>query len=74
MPKLLWSDWLAFVLVIVGALNWGLVGLLDFNLVTEMLGVDSALSNVIFVLVGVSGVYLIIRAAQLGQPSKTPLE
>jgi len=44
----------ALVLVIVGALNWGLVGLADFNLVTTILGEGSALTNIVYDLVGLS--------------------
>lgn len=47
-----------FVLVIVGALNWGLVGLLNFNLVHVLLGASMMLENVVYVLVGLSGLYL----------------
>lgn len=48
----------AFVLVIVGAINWGLVGLLNMDLVASLLGEGSALSKLVYILVGVSGVYL----------------
>ena len=48
----------AFVLVIVGALNWGLVGLLNFNLVHVLLGASAMLENLVYVLVGLSGLYL----------------
>jgi uncharacterized membrane protein YuzA (DUF378 family) len=53
-------DLLALVLVIVGALNWGLVGAAKFNLVTALFG-DSVLSSIVFVLVGVAGIYLAAR-------------
>ena len=53
-------DVVALVLAIVGALNWGLVGALDFNLVTALLG-PTALAAIVFVLVGLSGIYLAIR-------------
>lgn len=49
---------LALVLVIVGGLNWGLVGLLQFNLVTTLFGATSVLSNIVFILVGLSAVYV----------------
>lgn len=48
----------AFTLVVVGALNWGLVGLLNFNLVSALLGADSALEKLVYVLVGLSAVWL----------------
>jgi uncharacterized protein len=44
-------------LIIVGGLNWGLVGLFNFNLVTAIFGEASMLSNIVFILVGLSAVY-----------------
>jgi len=48
---------LSWVLVTVGALNWGLVGLLDINLVDMLLGTWSGLVKVVYILVGLAGVY-----------------
>ncbi len=48
---------LAFVLVIVGALNWGLVGLFNFNLVSSLLGSVPGLEKVVYILVGAAAVY-----------------
>ena len=56
-------DFLATILVIVGALNWGLVGAFDLNLVTALFGVGSALSSVVFILVGLAAVYFVARWA-----------
>ena len=53
-------DVTAFVLVIIGALNWGLVGALRFNLVAALFG-DTVLSSIVYVLVGLSGAYLAAR-------------
>ncbi len=50
-------DKLAYTLLVVGGLNWGLVGVLDYNLVAELFGADSALSNIVYALVGVAAVY-----------------
>ena len=47
----------AFLLVIVGAVNWGLVGLLNLNLVELLFGA-SVITKVVYVLVGVSAVYI----------------
>ena len=47
----------SFLLVVVGALNWGLIGLLNFNLVETLLGSMPALENLVYVLVGLSAVY-----------------
>ncbi len=43
------------VFVIIGAVNWGLIGLLDFNLVTFLFGVDTMLTNLVYILVGICG-------------------
>ena len=42
-------------LVIIGAINWGLVGLFDFNLVEYLFGDGSLLTRIVYVLVAVSG-------------------
>lgn len=52
-------DIIALILVIVGGLNWGLVGLLDFNLVAAIFGHMSAIARIVYVLVGISAVYAI---------------
>ncbi|CAN5356969.1 hypothetical protein BH10PAT1_BH10PAT1_5420 [soil metagenome] len=54
MSSLMMVSW---VLVTVGALNWGLVGLLNVNLVEWLLGAWPALVQVVYILVGLSGVY-----------------
>lgn len=53
-------DWLAIILVIIGALNWGLIGLLNFDLVAAILGGQMSIaSKIVYSLVGLSGAYLI---------------
>lgn len=46
----------ALVVTIIGAINWGLIGLFDFNLVEAIFGIDSMLSNIIYILVGICGI------------------
>ena len=46
---------ICLVFVIIGAINWGLIGLFDFNLVDTIFEAGSILSKVIYTLVGVSG-------------------
>lgn len=48
-----------FLLVIIGGVNWGLVGLFNLNLVTVILGGFPGLEQLVYVLVGVSAVYLV---------------
>ena len=52
-------EWVVFVLVIVGALNWGFVGFFNFNFVDQIFGNMEMVARVIYDLVGVAGVYLI---------------
>jgi uncharacterized protein len=49
---------IALILVIVGAVNWGLVGLFEFDLVAALFGPASILSRVVYSLVGLSGLAL----------------
>ena len=57
MRKLTPLDWLALVLVVVGGLNWGLVGIFGFDLVAAIFGDMSVLSRIVYTLVGVAAVY-----------------
>jgi uncharacterized membrane protein YuzA (DUF378 family) len=57
-------DWIALLLVIVGGLNWGLVGLLNFDLVAALFGAGSALSRIVYILVGLAAVYMIYFAVR----------
>ncbi|MEK7217730.1 MAG: DUF378 domain-containing protein [Patescibacteria group bacterium] len=50
---------IALVLVIIGGLNWGLVGLFDYNLVSTIFGDASTLTRIIYDLVGLSAIYMI---------------
>lgn len=52
-------DWIALVLVIVGGLNWGLVGLFQLDLVELILGAVPVLQRIVYVLVGLSAAYTI---------------
>lgn len=51
---------IALILVIVGGINWGLVGLFDFNLVSAIFGTDSWLTNLIYILVGLAAIYAFV--------------
>ena len=55
-------DWIAGALVIIGALNWGLVGVARFNLVAAIFGDGSLAAQVVYALVGLSGIYCLVRA------------
>ena len=63
--KLNTIDWIALILVIVGALNWGLVGAFKFNLVDTLFGEMSTMSRIVYVLVGLSAVCVTYTAYKL---------
>jgi len=51
-------DWIALILLIIGGLNWGLVGLFSFDLVAAIFG-EGILSRIIYTLVGLAAIYTI---------------
>jgi hypothetical protein len=59
-------DATALTIAIVGAINWGLIGFFDFNLVAAIFGSMTWLSRIIYGLVGVCGLYLICFYMKLG--------
>jgi uncharacterized protein len=54
-------DVIAAILLVIGGLNWGLVGLLDFNLVTFLFGKLPILEKLIYGLVGLAAIYQIFQ-------------
>jgi uncharacterized membrane protein YuzA (DUF378 family) len=62
-------DIVTLLLVIVGAVNWGLVGLFEFDLVATIVGEDfgetNAISRAIYILVGLAGLYQVTLLARL---------
>ena len=56
---------IALILCIIGSVNWGLIGLLNFNLVDTLFGVGSLISIIIYILVGVSGFISILTLIDL---------
>ena len=60
-------DTLAAVLVIVGALNWGLVGVAKFNLVAALFG-QTIVASIVYALVGLAGIYVAGRWATTHKP------
>jgi uncharacterized protein len=71
MQKMNTLDWIAIILVVIGGLNWGLVGLFDFNLVDAIFGMMSVISRIIYILVGISALYMIFTMSSWGKQAKT---
>jgi hypothetical protein len=57
-------DWIALILVIVGGLNWGLVGFFNFDLVATLFGNMSSISRVVYGLVGIAALYMIYMVSK----------
>ncbi|MDQ1254347.1 MAG: uncharacterized protein QG646_3578 [Euryarchaeota archaeon] len=55
-------DLIACILVLMGGLNWGLVGLLDFDLVASIFGKKSSLSRTVYSIVGLAALHVIYLA------------
>lgn len=51
---------IAIILVVIGGLNWGLVGLFNFDLVAAIFGSMNIISRIVYTLVGLSAVYLLL--------------
>jgi uncharacterized membrane protein YuzA (DUF378 family) len=60
----------ALILVVVGALNWGMVGAANFDLVATIFGAGSALARVVYILVGISGVLLAVTSYAMLSPGR----
>ena len=50
-------DYIALVLIIVGAVNWGLIGFFGFDLVRVLFGDMTLISRIVYAFVGISGLY-----------------
>lgn len=58
-------DWVAYVLVMLGALNWGLVGAFRLDLVQTILGTSPGLVQLVYILVGLSGLYWLYKMTSM---------
>lgn len=66
MKKMNGFDWVAMILTIVGAVNWGLVGAFNFNLVDVIFGSWPAIVRIVYIVVGLSGLYLLTNVGKIG--------
>ena len=59
------ATWIALILLIVGGVNWLLVGAFDFDLVATLFGAMSPLSRIVYILVGLAALYTLFMSAKL---------
>lgn len=72
-----WLDWVSVALVTIGAINWGLVGVGNFldanwNLVNVLLGSFPTVEALVYVIVGLAGLYELVLAYQLYGATRRP--
>lgn len=67
MNKLSAIDWIAIVLLAVGGLNWGLIGFFNFDLVAAIFGDMTALSRIVYAVVGICAIYVLSISGKLGK-------
>lgn len=60
-------DYAALAIVIIGAVNWGLIGFFRFDLVAFLFGNMSWISRIVYALVGLCGLYLLTFFGKLGR-------
>ena len=60
-------DWIALILMIVGGINWGLVGAFNIDLVAALFGNMSGLARAVYILVGLAALYGIVLMIRLGR-------
>lgn len=60
-------DLIALILVIVGGINWGLISILDWNLVEKLFGAMSMVSQIVYGIVGLAAVYLLVILGKIGR-------
>jgi hypothetical protein len=64
-------DWIAMTLLIIGGINWGLVGLAQFDLVAALFGGEAAtLSRIVYLAVGLSALYCIYTAVKVNSGAR----
>ncbi|MBI3114995.1 MAG: DUF378 domain-containing protein [Candidatus Kerfeldbacteria bacterium] len=63
-------DWISMILLVIGGLNWGLVGFFEYDLVAEIFGAGSTGAKIVYDLVGIAALYSIFGAAKMGRKSQ----
>ena len=63
-------DWVSLILLMVGGINWGLIGFFGFDLVASIFGADTIVSRIIYALVGLSALYVAVLSPALGRRAR----
>ncbi len=63
MERLNTLDWIAIILLVIGGLNWGILGVFGFNVVAGIFGSLIVATRIIYILVGLAAIYLAVVSA-----------
>ena len=65
-----WLDYILLTVAIIGAINWGLIGFVQFDLVALLFGNMSMFSRIVYAIVGIAGIYLFTDFGRIGSMGK----
>lgn len=68
------ADLVALILLVIGGLNWGLIGLLGFNLVDAIFGTGSLIAQIIYIIVGLAALYTLMVIYKISNKLQTGTE
>ncbi len=63
-------DYIALIIVIIGAINWGLIGFLNFDLVKLIFGDMTLMTRIVYSIVGIAGLYAISYFGRIRESSR----
>jgi hypothetical protein len=66
MKKMGAIDWIAFILVAIGALSWGLIGLFEWDIVAAIFGDMTTVARVVYTIIGIAALYRIVTIGMVG--------
>jgi uncharacterized protein len=64
-------DWVTFILVFIGGINWGLIGFFHFNLLGVLFGYTNAITRIIYAAVGLSSIYMLYATCKCCSSDKS---
>jgi uncharacterized protein len=62
-----YGEWIATLLLVVGGINWGMIGLFNFDMVAFLFGQQSILSRIIYVVIGIGALYWLYITAKVSE-------
>lgn len=69
--KLTTLDWIALVLLIIGGINWGIIGFFGYDIISAIFGVATGAARVLYALVGLSALYMIAVSFKIADITST---